>query len=87
MADKSLVFLLVTVLALVTCIAVFGMKYFSGTRRARLSDAADHDYRELAAKAVKAQEESLAALTALKQQTAMIETRLAHVEKVLKEVE
>lgn len=87
MADKSEVFLLITILALATCIVVFGMKYFSATRQARLRDTGDQDYRELAAKAVKAQEESLAALAALKQQTALIETRLAHVEKVLKEVE
>ncbi|OVZ62809.1 hypothetical protein CDO44_04115 [Pigmentiphaga sp. NML080357] len=87
MTDKSVVFLLITVLALATCIAVFGMKYFSGARQARLRAAGEDAYRELAAKAVKAQEESAAALTALKQHTATIETRLAHVERVLKEVE
>jgi hypothetical protein len=43
MADHSSAFLLVTILAFITIILIFGMKYFSAGRTARLQAAHDGD--------------------------------------------
>jgi signal transduction histidine kinase len=87
MADKAAVFLLVTILLLVTIIIVFAMKYFAATRQARLRITSEASYRELAERTVQAQEKSAESLAALKSGMSQIETRLTSVEKVLKEVE
>jgi hypothetical protein len=41
MADHSATFLLITILTLITIILIFGMKYFSAGRVARLQAARD----------------------------------------------
>jgi Tfp pilus assembly protein PilO len=87
MADKAAIFLLVTILVLVTIIIVFAMKYFAASRQARLQIASEATYRELAERTAQAQEKSVEILAALKNDMSRIETRLASVEKVLKEVE
>jgi hypothetical protein len=87
MADRASMFLLVTILVLVVVLLVFAMKYFAGARTARLRMTSEDAYRDLAARAVKHQEESAAALSSLKGSVSEIEGRLARVEKVLKEVE
>lgn len=87
MAEKGTMFLLVTVLVLLTCIVIFAMKYFSAARGARARLAKEDAYRELAERAVKAQEEAVIALAGLGSTAAQIEARLTSVEKVLKEVE
>lgn len=87
MADRASMFLLVTILVLVVVLLVFAMKYFVGTHTARLRITSEDAYRDLAARAVKYQEESAAALATLKSSTSEIEGRLARIEKVLKEVE
>jgi hypothetical protein len=87
MADHASTFLLVTILVLVVILLIFGMKYFSGARTARLRITSEDAYGDLAARAVKAQEESATALSSLKSSVTEIEARLARVEKVLKEVE
>jgi signal transduction histidine kinase len=87
MADRASTFLLVTILVLVVILLVFAMKYFVGARTARLRIASEDAYRDLAARAVRSQEESAAALAGLKGSVSEIEGRLARVEKVLKEVE
>jgi len=87
MADKASVFLLVTILVLVTVILVFGMKYFSAARQASLRVASEDGYRALAERTVKAQEAGAELLGAINAGLADIERRLASVEKVLKEVE
>jgi hypothetical protein len=87
MADKASVFLLVTILVLVTIILVFAMKYFAALRQASQRIASDDGYRALADKAVRAQETSAELLGAINSALARIEIRLANVEKVLKEVE
>ena len=74
-------------LILQTILLIFGMKYFAATRQARSRVASDDAYRELAAKAVATQGESVAALAGLDTALADIRTRLAAIEKVLKEVE
>ena len=87
MADKASVFLLVTVLVLVTIILVFAMKYFAAARQARLRLASEDGYRTLAERTVKAQEAGAERLGAINAGLVDIERRLASVEKVLKEVE
>jgi uncharacterized protein YlxW (UPF0749 family) len=87
MADKASVFLLVTILFLVTIILVFAMKYVATTRQASLRIASEDGYRALADRTVKAQETGAETLRAINNALAQIEARLAKVEKVLQEVE
>jgi signal transduction histidine kinase len=87
MADKAGIFLLVTILVLVTIIVIFAMKYFVAARQARLRITSEDGYRELMERTVSAQERSTELLAALEGNVSQIETRLANVEKVLKEVE
>ena len=61
-------------------VLIFFMKYVSAVLQARVRLGQDEAYRELAAKAVAAQGEVAAAL-------AQIQTRIAVVEKILKDVE
>jgi hypothetical protein len=61
-------------------VLVFFMKYVSAVLQARVRLGQDEAYRELAAKAAAAQSETVAAL-------AEIQSRLAVVERILKEVE
>ena len=87
MADKASVFLLVTILVLVTIILVFAMKYFAVIRQASQRVASDDGYRALAEKAARVEETSAELLAAINSGLTRIEMRLANVEKVLKEVE
>ncbi len=87
MADRTSIFFLVTVLVLAVILLIFAMKYVTGARTARLRIAGEDAYRDLAARAVKSQEESAAALAALRGSVADIQGRLERVEKVLREVE
>ena len=87
MADRAFTFPLVMILVLVTILLIFAMKYFIAARTAGLRIAGEDAYRDLAARAVKSQEESAAALSSLKDSVSEIEARLSRVEKVLKEVE
>jgi spermidine/putrescine-binding protein len=87
MADKASVFLLVTILVLVTIILVFAMKYVAAARQASLRIASEDGYRALAERTVKAQEAGTELLGAINTGLAQIEMRLANVEKILKEVE
>lgn len=86
MADRASIFLLVTILVLVTILLMSAMKFFSAARQARLRTTGEDGYRDLAGRAVKAQEESAASLATLKTSVSDIDARLASVEKVLKDV-
>lgn len=86
MADKASLFLLNTILILVTVLLVFAMKYFSSARQARARIAGDNAYRDLLDKTLKTQEELTASLGSIQSSVAQIENRLAGVEKVLKDV-
>ena len=70
-----------------TILAIFGMKYWSATQSARAKIAGEEGYRKLAADAVTAQSGNAATLCAIQSELAQIGTRLASVEKILKEVE
>lgn len=66
---------------------IFGMKYLSAAYQARLRALADDAYRKLAGDAVTAQAGNAATLSAIQSELAEIKTRMASVEKILKEVE
>lgn len=67
-------------------VIIFFMKYVSAILQARVRLGQDEAYRELAAKAAAAQAETLAALRPLGAALAEIQTRIAAVEKILKDV-
>jgi hypothetical protein len=68
-------------------VLVFFMKYVSAVLQARVRLGQDEAYRELAAKAAVTQAEMAAALSSLGTVLAAIQSRLAVVEKILKDVE
>ena len=70
-----------------TILVVFGMKYFSAAYAARARLANDDAYRALAEKAVAAQSENQASLTAVQAELSKVSASLAAVEKILKQVE
>jgi hypothetical protein len=74
-------------LPLATILIVFGMKYFAAIRQAHARVLEDNAYRGLAQKAVAAQSDAAASLSALQSELSQINTRLAAVEKILKAVE
>ena len=68
-------------------VLVFFMKYVSAVLQARVRLGQDEAYRELAAKAAVAQADMAAALSSFGTVLAGIQSRLAVVEKILKDVE
>src|ERR1700688_1205145 len=87
MADHASAFLLVTMLVLITVVLLFGMKYFSASRQAMFRVAGDDSLRQLAEKSALAQAASAASLTEVQSDVAEVKTRLAAIEKLLREVE
>ncbi len=69
-----------------TPLLIFGMKYLSAAYQARARLAGDDAYKELAQKAVAAQSESAASLAVIQGELSDVRTRLAAVEKILKDV-
>jgi Tfp pilus assembly protein PilO len=80
------VYLLTILLPLWTILLVFGMKYFSSYQQARARMAEDQAYRQMTEKAAAAQSQTAAALVAIQDGLAELRTRLASVEKILKDV-
>jgi uncharacterized membrane protein len=70
-----------------TILLIFGMKYFSAAFAARARRANDEAYRALAEKALAAQSDSQASLTAIQADLARLAAGLASVETILKQVE
>ena len=87
MADHAPTFLLVTILVLITVVLLFGMKYFSASRQAMFRVAGDDSLRQLAEKSALVQAASAASLAAVQSDVAEVKTRLAAIEKLLREVE
>ena len=85
MAEHS-PFLLITILVLVTILLIFAMKFFSDARQARLGIAGANDYRDLAQRAVKLHSDSATFMANTQSDLSEIKTRLAAVEKLLKDV-
>lgn len=84
---SEFVFLTTICLVFGTILFIFGMKYFSAIQQAKVRRASDEAYRDIATRAVSAQDETLAALAAVNANLADVKTRLATVEKILREVE
>jgi len=87
MADHANSFFWLTILAFLTILVVFGMKYFSVGRRERARAASGDAYRDLAEKTVSAQAKITASLSSVQSDLADMKQRLAAVEKVLRQVE
>ncbi len=87
MMEHSMTFLLLTVLAFVVVLLIFGMKYFSAGRIARLRAANDTSYKELAEKMAAAQTANASALAAVRADLAEIKSVLGSVSRLLKEVQ
>jgi hypothetical protein len=83
----SWLYLLTIGLILGTILLVFGMKYFSALFQARARIAHEAAYRTIAEKAVAAQSENQAALSALHTELAKVVTSLANVEKILQQLD
>ncbi|ATQ77678.1 hypothetical protein CR152_26605 [Massilia violaceinigra] len=81
------VYLITIGLPLATVLLIFGMKYFAAIQQAKARLASDEAYRQLAAQAAAAQIETAAALAAIHGHLAEVKTRVAAVEKVLRDVE
>ena len=80
-------FLLSICLVLGTILLVFGMRAFSAIQQAKVRNASDATYRQIAEKAVAAASENTTALSSIQTALADVRTRLTAIEKVLKEVE
>lgn len=87
MTQNADTFLLLTILTLVTILLVFGMKYFSAARQTQQRLAHEGAYRELADKAAVAQTAGAATLAKLEGDVAEMKTKLAAIERVLREVD
>jgi hypothetical protein len=68
-------------------VLVFFMKYVSAVLQARVRLGQDEAYRQIATSAAAAQAETSAALSAVGKSLAEIQSRIASVEKILKDVE
>jgi len=68
-------------------VLIFSMKYGSAVLQARTRLGQDEAYRAIAAKAVSAQAETVAALSSLGTALAEIQSQLDAVKRILKEVE
>lgn len=85
MSEK--IYLLTICLPLATILLVFGMRSFASVQQAKARLASDEAYRQVAAAAVASQAQAATALTAIEASLAELKTRVAGIEKVLKEVE
>ncbi|HEX5342360.1 MAG TPA: hypothetical protein VFX55_07700 [Duganella sp.] len=74
------IYLLTIFMPLATIFLIFGMRFIVAIKKAKLQAEGEEVYRLIAQRAVAAQEQTAAAL-------ADLQTRLASIEKVLKEVE
>ena len=83
----TFLYVLTLCLPLATVLLVFGMRYRSAIREAQARLANDGAYRDIAEKAVATQSDTAAALSAIQSALADVRTRLASVEKILKDVE
>ncbi|MDQ1833265.1 hypothetical protein [Massilia scottii] len=81
------VFLITIGLPLATVLLIFGMKYVAAIAQAKARLASEEAYRQLAAQAAAAQTETAAALAAVNAHLAELKTRVAAIEKMLRDVE
>jgi Tfp pilus assembly protein PilO len=84
---SATIYLTTLALPLGTILLVFGMRYLSAVKQAQARIASDEAYRAVAEKAANAEAETAAALASIQSSMAEVRTRLAAVEKILKDVE
>jgi Tfp pilus assembly protein PilO len=80
-------FLILSVLAIVAVVMTAAMKYFVDARKANKDIAGTDAYRELAEKYAATQTAGAASLASIQADFADLKTRLASIEKVLRQVE
>jgi len=83
---SEVIYLLTICLPLATLLLIFGMRYSSTIKQAKLRFASDEAYRQLAEKAVADQAETAAALASMEESLRDLKTRIGAIENVLKEV-
>ena len=81
------VFLITIILPLITILAVFAMRYYAAIQQAKARLANDNAYRQIAEQSAAAQAETARRLASMDAALGDLKSRLAAVEKVLKEVE
>jgi hypothetical protein len=81
------VYFLTISLPLATILLVFGMRSLSAYLQAKARFDNDEAYRRIAEKAVAVQSENATSLSSIQESISDIKSRLASVEKILKEVE
>lgn len=86
MTDRGFMFLVVLCLVLGTLLLIFAMKYWVEARQNRAGANEREAHRQLAERAVKAEEETAETLASLRDKISAIEIRLGEIEKLLKEV-
>ncbi len=72
---------------LLTILAIFAIRYLALTQQAKARIASDEAYRALAETAAAAQADAAASLASIQESVADVRTRLAAIEKILKDVE
>lgn len=87
MAEHANMFFLLSILALLTILLIFGMRTFASSRAARERLAGEAAYRDLAARVAASDAALATSMTTLETGVAAIEARLAAIEKLLKDVQ
>jgi hypothetical protein len=80
-------YLLTLCLPLATVLVIFGMRYVSAIQQAKARIANDDAYRRIADTAVTAQTATAATLSSIDASLTDVRTRLASIEKILKDVQ
>jgi Tfp pilus assembly protein PilO len=86
MADHDNVFLILSILSIIGVVVVVGMRSLSTVLQSRGTLATEEAHRELADKCAAAQTACAASLAAMQTDFAEMKSKLASIEKVLREV-
>jgi len=81
------VYLLTIILPLLAIIIIAALRYYANVQQARLRYAHEEAYRAMAQQALDAQSSTAQTLASMNDQLAELKTRIAVIEKVLKDVE
>jgi archaellum component FlaF (FlaF/FlaG flagellin family) len=87
MDDRTPIFLICTILVLVTILIVAAMRSFTSVKQAQARLAAESSYRSLAERVVQTEEKGAASLEMVRRDVAELAARLGRIETVLKDVE
>ena len=86
MTEHAHNFFILSILVLATIVVVFGMKYMSGARQARLRLASDDTFRSIAERTTAVQSAMADSLATAKAELAEVRARLVSIEKMLRDV-